>query len=284
MSAAAPAAGDFESLSVSIDDGIAIVTLDRPETRNVISDEPIVSELPAACAAFNADPSIRAVVLTGAGSAFSAGGNVRKMLDREGMFAGSPAEIAAAYRSGIQTLIRAVHGLAMPSVAAVNGPAIGAGFDLALACDLRLAARTAKFGETFVTLGLVAGDGGSWLLPRVVGEQRAAELAFTGRVIDADEAVRLGVVLDVYDADALLPAALDLARTIASQPGLATRYTKRLLRNAQTGSFDEVLDAAAEMQAELHGTAEHLAAVQALIDRQQAAKRQRAQQPNSGRT
>ncbi|MFP4514316.1 MAG: enoyl-CoA hydratase-related protein, partial [Acidimicrobiales bacterium] len=177
----------FQDLSIEIDDGVAMLTLDRPESRNVISDEPMVRELPAACEQLGRDPDVRVVVLTGRGTAFSAGGNVRLMHEKAGMFGGQPHEIADEYRRGIQRLVLAVFHLPVPTIAAINGPAIGAGFDLALACDLRLASSTARFGETFVNLGLVPGDGGSWLLPRAVGHQRAAELAFTGRVIDADE-------------------------------------------------------------------------------------------------
>jgi enoyl-CoA hydratase/carnithine racemase len=269
------AAGQYDALTVAVDDGVALVTMTRPDTRNVISDEPLVTELANACAVLNRDPQVRAVVLTGAGTAFSAGGNVHKMLAREGMFGGAPDEIATAYRDGIQRLIRAVWGLEMPSIAAVNGPAIGAGFDLALACDLRLASVTAKFGETFVTLGLVPGDGGSWLLPRVVGPQRAYELAFTGRIVAAEEAVALGIVLSVHAPDALLDAACTLARTIAAQPATAMRYTKRLIRHGAASGFEQLLEETADVQAMLHGTPEHLAAVRGLLERQQAAKEQR---------
>lgn len=266
---------DFEALTVAVDNGVALVTLTRPETRNVISDEPLVTELGAACRALNTDPRVRAVVLTGAGTAFSAGGNVRKMHAREGMFGGQPHEIATAYRRGIQQLIQSVWGLEMPAIAAVNGPAIGAGFDLALACDLRLASATAKFGETFVTLGLVPGDGGSWLLPRAVGAQRAAELAFTGRVVDANEALALGIVLSVHEPDALLPAATGLGSAIASHPALAMRYTKRLIRHGAELGLAELLEETADVQAMMHGTAEHLAAVEKLLARQDAAKQRK---------
>lgn len=259
---------NFQDLSIDRIDHVAVITLERPETRNVISDEPLVHELVDACQLLGSDRGVHAVVLTGRGSAFSAGGNVRQMHERGGMFGGSTDAISTRYRAGIQRLIRAVFGLPVPSIAAVNGPAIGAGFDLALACDLRLASITARFGETFVNLGLIPGDGGSWLLPRSVGQQRAAELAFTGRIIDAHEAAALGVVLDVHQPDDLLPAAIELATTIASKPPIAMRYTKGLLRRATAASFDDVLDAAADAQAILHGTAEHRLAVENFVDAQ----------------
>lgn len=257
----------LRDLSVEIVDGVATVTFERPDVRNVISDHPLVEELPRVCQALSVDPSVRVVILTGRGKAFSAGGNVRLMHEQAGMFGGTPDEIAEAYRHGIQRLIRAVVAVEVPVIAAVNGPAIGAGFDLALACDLRLAARTATFGETFVNLGLIPGDGGSWLLPRAVGLQRASELALTGRIVDADEALALGIVLSVHDNDELLGATRALASVIAAKPATAIRYTKRLLAHAQATTFDHILDEAAVLQATLHGTAEHRAAVAAFVER-----------------
>jgi enoyl-CoA hydratase/carnithine racemase len=253
---------DLHDIQLEIGDGVAVVTLDRPDVRNVISDDPLMTELIAACAYLDARTDIRVVIVTGSGSAFSAGGNVTKMRDREGMFAGPPDVTAHGYQQGIQRLIRAVHGLRAVTIAAVNGPAIGAGFDLALACDLRLCARSARFGETFVNLGLIPGDGGSWLLPRVVGYQRAAELSFTGRVFGADEALALGVVLSVHDDVTLLDETRALAATIATKPGFALRSAKQLLRR-WTDEFADVLDAAAPLQALLHETSDHRAAVEA---------------------
>lgn len=258
---------DLRDVSVEVGDGVAMVTLERPDVRNVISDHPMVAELPRVCAALSVDPDVRVVVLTGRGKAFSAGGNVRLMHERAGMFGGTPAQIADAYRTGIQRLIRAVLAVEVPVIAAVNGPAIGAGFDLALACDLRIAARDATFGETFLNLGLIPGDGGSWLLPRVVGLHRATELTLTGRVIDAAEALELGIVLSLHEPSELMEAARSLARVIAAKPPTAVRYTKRLLARAQATPFEQILDEAAVLQATLHGMAEHRDAVAAFVER-----------------
>lgn len=258
----------YQDLSVTLDEGVVLVTLERPETRNVISDEPLVSELAEVSRSLSKRQDVRAMVLTGRGSAFSAGGNVSKMRSRTGMFAGNPCEIAESYRRGIQALIRSVVDVEVPTIAAVNGPAVGAGFDLALACDLRLASRTAKFGETFVNLGLVAGDGGTWLLPRAVGMQRAAELAFTGRTIDADEALAMGIVLSLHEPNEVVPKALELGQLIAKKPPVAMRYTKRLLRRAAKSSLNDILEEAAGIQALLHGTADHMAALAAMLDGQ----------------
>lgn len=256
----------FDGLAMSApSDGVALVAIDRPDLRNVVSDEPVLSSLTVASAFLSADPAVRAVVFTGTGSVFSAGGNVRQMSERSGWLGGTPTEIAAWYRSGIQRLIRAIFDIEVPTIAAINGPAIGAGFDVSLACDLRVAATTAKLGATFINLGLVPGDGGSWLLPRAVGLQRAAELVFTGRVIDATEALEIGAVLSIHPPDELLEAAIDLATTIAAKPRTAMLHTKRLLRGA-SNNFDSVLDAAAAVQAMLHGTPEHIEAASRLAD------------------
>jgi enoyl-CoA hydratase/carnithine racemase len=259
-------ARSFEAVAVEVRDGVATAVLDRPDSRNVISDEPMMTELTSLALHVGSDPGVRVLVLTGRGSAFSAGGNIHKMLDEEDMFGGPPPSIVEGYRSGVQRLIRALHSTPVPTIAAVNGPAIGAGFDLALACDLRLCASTAKFGETFVNLGIVPGDGGSWLLPRAVGAQRAIELALTGRIIGADEALALGVVLSVHASDELLDAAQGLGATIASKPAMAVRWTKQLIRRSEQATLDEVLDATAPLQAILHGTSEHKAALRAMLD------------------
>ncbi len=263
------------AVRIEVDGPVAVLTLDRPDTRNVVSDQPLLDELVAACARLDGDPSVRAVVLTGAGPAFSAGGNVRAMHERQGVFGGPPHELEAWYRDGIQTLIRAVHGLRAVTIAAVNGPAIGAGFDLALACDLRLASTTARFGETFVDLGIIPGDGGAWLLPRAVGVQRAAELTYTARIVDADEALMLGIVLAVHEPASLVDAAVSLASTIAAKSAPALRAAKSLLR-ASEAPLGDVLDRSAALQALLHQTDEHRAATQAFVDAAAARRAARA--------
>lgn len=258
--------GGFEALAVELDGGVLTVALDRPEHRNVVSDDPLMTELTTLAQTVGDDPAVRCLVLTGRGSAFSAGGNIRKMLDGEGMFGGEPAGIVEGYRTGVQRLVRAVHAIPVPTIAAINGPAIGAGFDLALACDLRLCATTAKLGETFVNLGIVPGDGGSWFLSRAVGPQRAMELALTGRVLRAEEALTLGLVLSLHDPEDLLAAATELAASIAAKPPMAVRWTKQLVRRADRATLDDVLDATAPLQAILHGTAEHKDALRAMLE------------------
>ncbi len=151
----------------------------------------------------------------------------------------------------------------MPSIAAVNGPAIGAGCDLACLCDIRLASERATFAVSFVKLGLIAGDGGLWTLPRIVGRSKAAELAFTGDVLDAGAALACGLVSAVVPADALLESALALADRIAANPPQAVRWTRRLLRESERIDFESMLELSAAYQALAHHGEEHRAALAA---------------------
>jgi enoyl-CoA hydratase/carnithine racemase len=246
---------------------VLLLTLDDPATRNALHGDALFAAFENAVQIANTDLGIRAVVLTGAGLAFSSGGNVREMRDRQGMFAGAPEQIAEQYRHGIQRIPRALLALDVPAIAAVNGPAIGAGCDLACMCDIRLASERAVFAESFVKVGIVAGDGGSWLLPRAVGSSHAAEMAFTGDMIAADEALRLGLVSRVVPHARLMEAALELAERIALNPPHALRWTKRLLRESQHARLDTVLTMAASFQALAHQTQDHAEAVAAMLDK-----------------
>lgn len=164
---------------------VLVLTMDRPQTHNAVSDPDAIEDLLAACMQINADRDVRAVVLTGTGNAFSSGGNVKTLRDQVGSGLGLPALSRYAYRDGIQKLPLVLYNLEVPVIAAVNGHAVGAGNDLACMCDVRIASTNARFACSFIKLGLIPGDGGAWLLPRIVGGPRAAELAFTGRAIGA---------------------------------------------------------------------------------------------------
>ena len=258
---------NIEPIICEIRGPIALLTLNRPDTRNALSGEEMFAAFEQLFERLNADMSIRAAVLTGAGSAFCSGGNVAEMRDRTGMFGGSPEQIAANYRAGIQRIPRAFQRLQVPIIAAVNGAAIGAGNDLACMCDIRIAASTARFAESFVKVGIIPGDGGCWLLPRIVGASRAAELALTGDTIDAAEALRVGLVSRVVAPEDLLDEALALAARIAANPPQVLRWTKQLLQQARTGTLDEALDAAGHLQGQAHHTADHAEAVTAFFEK-----------------
>lgn len=248
---------------------IVVWTLDNPAARNPISDPETVAALETAVAEADRDLGVRVAILTATGTAFSAGGNIKDMRDRAGMFGGSPAELYRNYRHGIQRIPKALYHCEVPTIAAVNGPAVGAGCDLAMMCDIRIAATSATFAESFVRLGIVPGDGGAWLLSRAIGPARAAEMAFTGEPIDAATALDWGLVSAVVEPDRLLEAARNLATRIARQPPHALRMTKRLLRTAENHSLDSVLDLSAAMQAAAHHTADHAEAVAAMLGRRE---------------
>lgn len=245
--------------------GVALITLDRPEVRNAITVEAIDAIVDSVSRAA-ADSEIGALVLTGTDPAFSAGGNVKDMAAGNGLFAGDPDQIAEGYRESIHRIPRALHAIDKPTIAAVNGPAVGAGCDMALMCDMRIASERAAFSEPFVSLGIISGDGGAWFLPRVVGPQRAAAMAFTGRMVKAAEALQWGMVLEVVAHEHLMETVMQLAAEIAAKPPHALRLTKRLLRHSPTMGLDEFLDLTAALQAISHHTADHRKAMDALLD------------------
>lgn len=250
---------------------VAVVTINAPETRNTMTDAAMIEALLAAFRDVERDPAISAMILTGAGTAFSAGGDVKAMANRTGMFAGAPLDIAEGYRAGVQRIPKALYDIDIPTIAAVNGPAIGAGCDLAFMCDLRLASATAQFGEVFVNLGIIPGDAGSWFLPRRIGYQLAAEMTFTGRILGAEEALAKGLVLKVLPPEQLMAEARALAGTIAAKPPRAVRQAKRLLRAAEALDLANFLELAAANQALAHTTEDHIEAVKAFLEKRKPA-------------
>ncbi|MBB3034241.1 crotonase/enoyl-CoA hydratase family protein [Alteriqipengyuania lutimaris] len=254
-------------LNVIIDNHVATLTLDRSESMNALGLAGDGDAFVEACDAINADADVRCAILTGAGRAFSAGGDIKAMQQRTGNFAGSPVEIADGYRTNIHRILRALHNLRVPLIAAINGPAIGLGGDLACLADMRIASTQAKFGVTFLKLGLVPGDGGTWLLPRVIGEARAAELFFTGEVIDAGTMQDWGFVSRVVAPNALIDEAQALASKVAAMPPAALRQTKMLLRQGRGLSYDGALELAANTQGLMHHTVDHAEGVAALIEK-----------------
>ncbi len=247
-------------------DGIVTLTLNAPDERNALSNQSQWDEVVAACERVACDQSVKAVILTGAGSAFCAGGNVKDMRDKKGIAGGTPFEISEGYRRGIQRIPLALYNLDVPTIAAVNGAAIGAGCDLACMCDIRIASTKAKFAESFVKLGIIPGDGGAWLLPRVIGMSRAAELTFTGDTIDANEALRIGMVSRVVAPEELIKEAQALATRIAANPAPALRMAKRLMREGQHMRLDSLLEMSASFQAIAHHTKEHDQALEAFLN------------------
>jgi enoyl-CoA hydratase/carnithine racemase len=245
--------------------GVVTLTLNNPDERNALSTPVQWDAVVQACGRAQRDASVKCVILTGAGSAFCAGGNVKDMKKRSGIAAGGGYSIREGYRAGIQRIPLALYNLDVPTIAAVNGPAIGAGLDLTCMCDIRIASEKAKFAESFVKLGIIPGDGGAWLLPRVVGMSKAAELTFTGDTIDAAAALACGLVSKVVPPEQLLTDATALAQRIAANPAPALRMAKRLLREGQHMRLDSLLEMSAAFQALAHQTPEHEQALDAFL-------------------
>lgn len=248
------------------DGDIVRITINRPDIRNAISDDDSIQALCDAVARLDADAGVRAAVLTGAGSAFSSGGNLRKMA-QDGVADQPPVKTRRTYTDGIQRIPLAFEKLEVPVVAAVNGPAIGAGCDLACMCDIRIAGESASFAESFVKVGIVPGDGGAFLLQRVIGYARAAEMALTGDAIDAAQALAIGLVSRVVPDAELLSVATATARRIAANPPSAVRLTKKLLREGYHQRLESLLELSAAYQALAHTTNDHREAVDAFLAR-----------------
>jgi enoyl-CoA hydratase/carnithine racemase len=253
-------------LKIQRDGAIQILTMSQPETRNALTGNTAVDELVEACSAIRLDTSIRVVVLTAEGPVFSSGGNVKDMLRFQNQKL-LPETIREEYRNGIQRLPRALYNLDVPVICAINGPAIGAGLDLTCMCDIRIASEKATFAESFVKVGIVPGDGGAWLLPRAVGMSKAAEMAFTGDSLSAQEALACGLVSRVVAPEKLMEEALKLANKIAANPGGVLRVTKRLLREGERSTLDSLLEISAGYQAIAHMTPDHHEAVNAFIEK-----------------
>jgi enoyl-CoA hydratase/carnithine racemase len=247
---------------------IVTLTLDRPDERNAIGSHADCAALVDAVARAEADSEAAVLILTGAGSAFSAGGNLKGMRDRDGIGPlASPLATRGNYRRGIQRIPLALWNCELPTLAAINGHAIGAGLDLACMCDIRIAAQGAKLASSFIKMGIVPGDGGAYFLPRAVGWAKAAEMMFTGDAIGADEALACGLVSRVVPGDALMAEARTLAERIAVNPPQTLRLVKRLLREGQHARLDELLQLSAAFQALAHETADHHEALAAFFDK-----------------
>ncbi|MEQ9121091.1 MAG: enoyl-CoA hydratase-related protein, partial [Alphaproteobacteria bacterium] len=228
----------YTEIRFEISDQVATLTMARDDRRNTLTDAGVIDEIVDAVGRAEAEGA-RALILTGDGSAFSAGGNLKEAQKRSENDA--PADLRLFYTDGIHRMVKALRAVEIPVIAAVNGPAMGAGFDLVLYCDIAIASECAKFCEAFINIGLIPGDGGIWIMQRRLGWQVAAELAFTGRVLDAEEALGLGVVREVVAPDQLMKRAGEIARQIAARPPLAIKYMKMLMRQAPEQGLDEHL-------------------------------------------
>ena len=251
---------------------IATLTFNRDDVRNALTGTHLIDDILRTIEWVNQCEAVSVLIITGAGKAFSAGGNIKEMLERDttyrdGAFGGDVYEVHNKYRHGIQKMPLAIYHCEVPVIASVNGAAIGAGFDITCMCDIRIGSTEALLGETFVNLGIIPGDGGAWFLQRLIGYQKAAELTFTGRLIKADEAKEMGLLLDVVQPEMLQSTTRDMAEKIASKPPQALRMTKRLMKAAQRQELPDFLDLCSVYQGMCHNTDDHIEAVNAFIEK-----------------
>ena len=255
-----------ESIIYEQDQRVVTITLNRPDTRNALSGD-LIDGLIDALEKANRDKNVGCVILTGAGKSFSSGGNlqeIKNMTTKDNM---SQSQLEEWYRFGIQKIPLTMNAIDVPIVAAVNGHAIGAGNDLCTMCDIRIAGEDAKFSESFLRIGIIPGDGGSWFLPKIIGLSRAAEMILTCDVLDAEKALNWGLVSQIVKNEELIIQAKKIANKIASQPPEATRRAKRLLRMSQNVSLDNALEMAASQQSILQMMDDHREALDALIEK-----------------
>jgi enoyl-CoA hydratase/carnithine racemase len=255
-----------ESIIYEQDQRVVTITLNRPDTRNALSGD-LIDGLIDALEKANRDKNVGCVILTGAGKSFSSGGNlqeIKNMTTKDNM---SQSQLEKWYRFGIQKIPLTMNAIDVPIVAAVNGHAIGAGNDLCTMCDIRIAGEDAKFSESFLRIGIIPGDGGSWFLPKIIGLSRAAEMILTCDVLDAKKALNWGLVSQVVKNEELIIQAKEIANKIASQPPEASRRAKRLLRMSQNVPLDKALEMAASQQSILQMMDDHREAIDALIEK-----------------
>ena len=247
----------------TVEHGVATLTFNRPERMNALST-PIMEGLLQGLPRLAGDPAVRVIVLTGAGRAFCAGGDVKSMA--EGGERRSAAEATAHLRSRME-VSRILHELPKPTIAMINGPAAGAGLAFALACDLRIAGASAKLVTAFVKVGLSGDFGGSFFLTRLVGTAKARELYFTGRPIDAQEALSLGLVNRVVADDQLGDATMELAKSLAQGPHIALSLMKRNMNCAEAAGLAELLDVEAVNIVQATRTEDHREAAKAFVEK-----------------
>jgi len=244
-------------------DRIGVITLDRPDNRNSMTPE-LLDAFVAAAAAARADAEARCVVITGTGSCFSAGADFKSILQRPGA-AGTPSDRSFAMYAPFLGVLE----LEVPVIAACNGHTVGGGFGLALICDLRIGARGARYGANFAKLGLHPGMAISYLLPRIIGVSRAAELLFTGRLVEGDEAERIGILSSAHDATDVLPRAMELAASIAASAPMAVRAMKRTFYRGLGWDVRGAAHTEAFAQAESLATEDAAEGIKALLEKRE---------------
>ena len=257
----------YETIQLSIDDGVAEITLNRPDRLNAWTDQ-LGTELRSAILEDSADESVRAVLITGAGRGFSSGADVKEMLER-GSSGGQVPDVGTLLRERYHPIIKGIRELPKPVIAAVNGPAVGIGCSLALACDLIWAAESAIFGLAFVNIGLAPDGGSTLLVPIAVGKARSLEMALLGDPVSAQEALDWGLINRAVPDGKLMDEARGLARRMAAGPTRSYASSKRMLNNSLMPNIDEQLDLEAEVQSEMAKSADFVEGISAFVEKRE---------------
>jgi 2-(1,2-epoxy-1,2-dihydrophenyl)acetyl-CoA isomerase len=257
-----------EVVQLTREAGVATITLHRPEVRNALTPAQFRG-LSRCCDQVAANTEDRVLVLSGAKKAFCAGADLRGPGDEAKRVAAGPIARRQFARETILPAL-ALHRLPKPTLAAVNGLAVGGGCNLALGCDLVFAGRSARFAQIFVNRGLAVDYAGTWLLPRLIGLQKAKDWAFRGESIDAEEALRMGLVLEVVEDDQLIPRVTEYARMLASKPPIALSLIKTGMNRLLSSSFEAGLEFEADAQATCLGSKDFRSAMKAWLEKSQA--------------
>ncbi|KJL42316.1 enoyl-CoA hydratase/isomerase family protein [Microbacterium trichothecenolyticum] len=251
-------------LEYTVSDGVGTIVLNRPHAKNAFTFA-MIDQWAAALRSARTDPTVRAVVLTGAGDAFCAGVDL-SVLEAVGE---EPLAIKRMLTHGVHEVARAADDLDKPLIAAINGVAVGAGLDMALMCDIRLMTRSARVSEGYIKLGLVPGDGGCYYLPRIVGMQRALELLWTGDFVDAEEALRIGLVSHVYEDDDFGDSRDAFLAKLVRQPPINVQMIKRAAYQSADADLRTSLDLISSHMGVVYATHDAREARDALRERRQ---------------
>ena len=254
---------DEDRVVTAVDEAVTTITLNRPQRLNAL-DTLTLAALDEAFARAAADPAVRAIIVTGAGRAFCAGADVKEWASGA---TGGPDRPTDDWVTLAHRLIARVYRLPKPVIAAINGVAVGAGFDLALSCDFRIGASASRFGAVYVNIGIAPDAGGTYLLPRIVGMTRAKELIYTGRIIDANEAAQIGIVSTVTDDDKLMAAASELAGRLAAGPSVAIGLAKENIQEHWNVSIESALRSEKRAGGIASATADHAEGLKAVNEK-----------------